>query len=91
MSAQKASKPVSDTNKRNQETRKQKKQAEIQKELDLYDGRDFDDLRDNVKFGETADAPAILNKIPKARGHEKQVKQLYCRSEKTLLFIYTFL
>jgi hypothetical protein len=73
LSAQKASKPVSDRKKRNQETRKQKKQAKIQKELELYGGRDFDDLKDNVKFGEVANAPPVLNKIPKARGREKQV------------------
>lgn len=76
LSAQKASKPVSDRKKRNQETRKQKKQAKIQKELDLYGGRDFDDLKDNVKFGEVADAPPILNKVPKARGREKQVRSI---------------
>lgn len=75
LSAQKASKPVSDRKKRNQETRKQKKVAKIQKEVDFFGGRDFDDLKDNVKFGEVADAPPVLNKIPKARGREKQVRK----------------
>lgn len=76
LTAQKASKPVSDRKKRNQEARKQKKVAKRQKELDLYGGRDFDDLKDNVKFGEVADAPPTLNKVPKARGREKQVNVL---------------
>ena len=74
LSAQKASKPVSDRKKRNQDARKQKKVAKRQKELDLYGGRDFDDLKDKIKFGEVADAPPLLNKVPKARGREKQVK-----------------
>ncbi|KAL9540383.1 hypothetical protein MBANPS3_009708 [Mucor bainieri] len=73
ISVQKKSKPVSDRKKRNQETRKQKKVAKLQKELDLYGGRDFDDLKDNVKFGEVADAPPVLNKIPKARGRGKEM------------------
>ncbi|KAI8365664.1 hypothetical protein EDC96DRAFT_509456 [Choanephora cucurbitarum] len=72
LSAQKASKPVSGRKKRNQEVRKQKKTAKLQKELEIYGGRDFDDLKDNVKFGEVADAPPIFNKIPKARGKGKQ-------------------
>ncbi|CEP09080.1 hypothetical protein [Parasitella parasitica] len=71
--AQKKSKPTSDRKKRNQETRKQKRAAKLQKELDLYGGRDFDDLKDNVKFGEVADAPPVLNKIPKARGRGKEM------------------
>ncbi|CAO0803134.1 unnamed protein product [Mucor circinelloides] len=76
ISVQKKSKPVSDRKKRNQETRKQKKMAKLQKELDLYGGRDFDDLKDNVKFGEVADAPPVLNKIPKARGRGKEVNRV---------------
>lgn len=76
LSAQKASKPVSARKKRNQETRKQKKTAKILKEAEYYGGRDFDDLKDNVKFGEVADAPPVLNKIPKVRGREKQVKEI---------------
>ncbi|KAK4512135.1 uncharacterized protein ATC70_013378 [Mucor velutinosus] len=73
ITVQKKSKPVSDRKKRNQETRKQKKMAKLQKELDMYGGRDFDDLKDNVKFGEVADAPPVLNKIPKARGRGKEM------------------
>ncbi|KAG2237256.1 hypothetical protein BDF21DRAFT_384830 [Thamnidium elegans] len=75
LSAQKASKPVSDRKKRNQETRKQKKTAKILKEAEFFGGRDFDDLKDNVKFGEVADAPPVLNKIPKVRGREKQIME----------------
>ena len=76
ITVQKKSKPTSDRKKRNQETRKQKKVAKLQKELDLYGGRDFDDLKDNVKFGEVADAPPVLNKIPKARGRGKEVSRV---------------
>ncbi|KAI8097819.1 uncharacterized protein B0P05DRAFT_522203 [Gilbertella persicaria] len=75
LSAQKASKPVSNRKKRNQELRKQKKVTKRQKELDMYGGRDFDDLKDNVKFGEVADAPPVFNKIPKARGRGKETLQ----------------
>ncbi|GAA5802390.1 hypothetical protein HPULCUR_007855 [Helicostylum pulchrum] len=75
LSAQKASKPVSDRKKRNQETRKQKKSAKILKEAEFFGGRDFDDLKDEVKFGEVADAPPVLNKIPKVRGREKQIME----------------
>ncbi|RCH77919.1 hypothetical protein CU097_001489, partial [Rhizopus azygosporus] len=45
----------------------------IQKEKELYGGRDFDDLKDNVKFGEVADAPPIFSKLPKARGRGKEI------------------
>jgi hypothetical protein len=89
IAAQKKSKPVSDRKKRNQETRKQKKVAKLQKELDLYGGRDFDDLKDKVKFGEVADAPPVLNKIPKARGRGKEVncKERYVNNKEYLNFI----
>ncbi|KAI8875405.1 hypothetical protein K501DRAFT_263850 [Backusella circina FSU 941] len=72
LSSQKEAKTKSDRKKRNQETRKQKKLAKKQKELDLFGGRDFDDLEDKVKFGEVVDAPPTLNKVPKARGRGKE-------------------
>ncbi|KAI9480584.1 MAG: hypothetical protein EXX96DRAFT_563382 [Benjaminiella poitrasii] len=72
ISAQKSAKPVSGRKKRNRELRKQKLAEKRQKELDMYGGRDFDDLKDNVKFGEVADAPPIFNKLPKARGRGKE-------------------
>ncbi|KAI8967563.1 hypothetical protein BDF20DRAFT_829217, partial [Mycotypha africana] len=75
LAAQKKTKTVSARKKRNQELRKQKKTAKQQKELEYYGGRDFDDLKDNVKFGEVADAPPILTKLPKARGRGKEVGQ----------------
>lgn len=74
-SAYKTSKSVSESKKKNREQRKQKKQAKLQKQKDLYGGRDFDDLKDNVKFGEVANAPPTFSKLPKARGHNKQVKE----------------
>jgi hypothetical protein len=77
ISVQKKAKPTSDRKKRNQQTRKQKKVVKLQKELEIYGGRDFDDLKDNVKFGEVADAPPILNKIPKARGRGKEVTMIW--------------
>ncbi|KAI7903117.1 uncharacterized protein BX663DRAFT_509610 [Cokeromyces recurvatus] len=73
ISAQKAAKPISDRKKRNRELRKQKLAAKRQKELEMYGGRDFDDLKDNVKFGEVADAPPVFNKLPKARGRGKEM------------------
>lgn len=72
-SAYKTSKSVSESKKKNREQRKQKKQAKLQKQKDLYGGRDFDDLKDNVKFGEVANAPPTFSKLPKARGHNKQI------------------
>jgi hypothetical protein len=75
LSSQKEAKVKSDRKKRNQETRKQKKLAKKQKEVDLFGGRDFDDLEDKVKFGEVVDAPPTLNKVPKARGRGKEVKK----------------
>ncbi|KAG0748438.1 hypothetical protein G6F57_003230 [Rhizopus arrhizus] len=70
--AYKTSKTVSESKKKNREKRKQKKLSKLQKEKELYGGRDFDDLKDKVKFGEVADAPPIFSKIPKARGRGKE-------------------
>lgn len=64
---------MSGRKRRNQEARKEKKKAKLQKVIDTFGGRDFDDLKDNIKFGEVADAPPIFSKIPKARGRDKQV------------------
>ncbi|KAI9256175.1 hypothetical protein BY458DRAFT_492609 [Sporodiniella umbellata] len=72
-SAYKTSKSVSESKKKNREQRKQKKQAKLQRQKDLYGGRDFDDLKDDVKFGEVADAPPTFSKIPKARGYNKEL------------------
>jgi hypothetical protein len=67
---------MSSRKKRNQEARKDKKKAKLQKEIDIFGGKDFDDLKDDVKFGEVADAPPIFNKLPKARGKAaKEVKK----------------
>ena len=71
--AVKATKPLSLRKRRNREARKQKQQEKKQRQMDQYDGRDFDDLKDDVKFGEVADAPPTLTKIPKARGRGKEV------------------
>lgn len=73
VSAYKSTKSASESKRRNREKRKQKKLEKIQKEKELYGGRDFDDLKDNVKFGEVADAPPIFSKLPKARGRGKEV------------------
>lgn len=69
----KEAKPVSERRKRRREARKLKEQAKKQRELEQYGGRDFDDLKDEIKFGEVASAPPTLTKIPKARGRGKQV------------------
>ncbi|KAI8138057.1 hypothetical protein BJV82DRAFT_632426 [Fennellomyces sp. T-0311] len=71
--AVKSTKPLSQRKRKNREARKQKQQEKKQRQLDEYGGRDFDDLKDNVKFGEVADAPPIFTKIPKARGRGKEV------------------
>lgn len=73
-SAARAARPKSAGKRRNEEQRKLKKRAKIEKQQELYGGRDFDDLRDEVKFGEVADAPPVFNRIPKVRGKEKQVQ-----------------
>ncbi|KAI8373070.1 uncharacterized protein BYT42DRAFT_579108 [Radiomyces spectabilis] len=66
-----AAKPLTDRKKKNREARKQKKLAKKERDMELYGGRDFDDLKDNVKFGEVADAPPVISKVPKARGRGK--------------------
>lgn len=81
----KEAKPLSARKRRNREARKEKEREKKQRQLDKYGGRDFDDLRDNVKFGEVADAPPVFNKLPKARGRGKEVKSQIdpCHSCKT--------
>ncbi|SAL96192.1 hypothetical protein [Absidia glauca] len=71
--AYKDSKPLTDRKKRNRQARKEKEANKKQKIVEKYGGRDFDDLKDNVKFGEVADAPPIFKKLPKARGQNKQI------------------
>ncbi|KAI7872285.1 hypothetical protein BDF14DRAFT_1877512 [Spinellus fusiger] len=84
--AVKASKPTSDRKKRNRESRKEKKTAKKRKVEEIYGGRDFDDLQDNVKFGEVADAPPTFQNLPKARGrakHELEAKQALAKQQST--------
>ncbi|KAG0187857.1 hypothetical protein DFQ28_005766 [Apophysomyces sp. BC1034] len=71
--AVRATKPVSQRKLKNRESRKQKKVAKKERVEQLYGGRDFDDLKDHVAFGEVADAPPTLTKIPKARGRNKEL------------------
>ena len=71
--AVKSTKPLSERKRKNREARKQKQQEKKQRQLEQYGGRDFDDLKDEVKFGEVANAPPIFTKIPKARGRGKEV------------------
>ncbi|KAI8339140.1 hypothetical protein BC941DRAFT_501435 [Chlamydoabsidia padenii] len=71
--AHKESKPLTDRKKRNRQARKEKEANKKQKIVEKYGGRDFDDLKDNIKFGEVADAPPIFKKLPKARGQNKQI------------------
>ncbi|KAI8989971.1 hypothetical protein BDB01DRAFT_779579 [Pilobolus umbonatus] len=72
LSVHKETKGVSGRKKRNQLQRKQKVLDKLQKEKDIFGGRDFDDLKDNVKFGEVVDAPPVFKKLPKARGKQIQ-------------------
>ncbi|KAI8097174.1 uncharacterized protein BX664DRAFT_74343 [Halteromyces radiatus] len=71
--AYKESKPVTERKKRNRLARKEKEKNKKQRLMDKYGGRDFDDLKDNIKFGEVAEAPPIFKKLPKARGQNKAV------------------
>ncbi|KAI7858570.1 hypothetical protein BDC45DRAFT_498633 [Circinella umbellata] len=77
--AVKATKPLSLRKRRNREARKQKEQEKKQRQMDQYGGRDFDDLKDDVKFGEVADAPPTFTKIPKARGRGKETLEAKTR------------
>ncbi|ORX60240.1 hypothetical protein DM01DRAFT_1380627 [Hesseltinella vesiculosa] len=71
--AHKDSKPLTERKKRNREARKERERNKKQRLNSKYGGKDFDDLKDNVKFGEVADAPPTFNKLPKARGQGKQM------------------
>ncbi|KAI9498265.1 hypothetical protein BDB00DRAFT_801814 [Zychaea mexicana] len=77
--AVKATKPLSQRKRRNRESRKQKQQEKKQRQMDQYGGRDFDDLKDSVKFGEVADAPPTFTKIPKARGRGRETLEAKTR------------
>ncbi|KAI9305025.1 hypothetical protein BJ944DRAFT_230767 [Cunninghamella echinulata] len=72
VAAHKESKPITERKKKNQLARKEKSKAKKQKIIEKYGGKDFDDLKDDVKFGEVVDAPPIFKKLPKARGQGKQ-------------------
>lgn len=72
VAAHKESKPITERKKKNQLARKEKLKAKKQKIIEKYGGKDFDDLKDDVKFGEVVDAPPIFKKLPKARGQGKQ-------------------
>ncbi|KAJ8661740.1 hypothetical protein O0I10_002547 [Lichtheimia ornata] len=75
----KEAKPLSARKRRNREARKEKEREKKQRQVEKYGGRDFDDLRDNVKFGEVADAPPVFNKLPKARGRGKETLEAKTR------------
>ncbi|CAO3613465.1 unnamed protein product [Cunninghamella blakesleeana] len=72
VSAHKGNKTITERKKKNQLARKEKLKAKKQKIVDKYGGKDFDDLKDSVKFGDVVDAPPIFNKLPKARGQGKR-------------------
>ncbi|RUS32438.1 hypothetical protein BC938DRAFT_475382 [Jimgerdemannia flammicorona] len=54
------------------EKQKQKQKAKRQRQIEEAGARDWDDLRDEVKFGEVADAPPTITAVPKARGKTKK-------------------
>jgi hypothetical protein len=79
------SKPVTDRKRKYRENKKERERAKKQSKLeDRTD--DWGKLRDDVKFGEVADAPPILNAIPKARGAAKKVNIIFF-SLRLVLFI----
>lgn len=66
------SKPVTERKRKYRENKKERERAKKQSKIeDRID--DWGKLRDDVKFGEVADAPPILKAIPKARGAAKKV------------------
>jgi hypothetical protein len=60
---------------KNQEQRKLKKLAKRQEILEELEAKDFDKLKDPVKFGEVVDAPPVLTAIPKARGNAAKTQK----------------
>ncbi|KAI8582891.1 hypothetical protein K450DRAFT_225324 [Umbelopsis ramanniana AG] len=65
------SKPVTERKRKYRDNKKERERAKKQSKLeDRTD--DWGKLRDDVKFGEVADAPPILKSIPKARGAAKK-------------------
>ncbi|KAG2181697.1 hypothetical protein INT44_008512 [Umbelopsis vinacea] len=65
------SKPVTDRKRKYRDNKKERERAKKQSKLDDRTD-DWGKLRDDVKFGEVADAPPILKSIPKARGAAKK-------------------
>lgn len=66
------SKPVTERKRKYRENKKERERAKKQSKIeDRTD--DWGKLRDDVKFGEVANAPPILKAIPKARGAAKKV------------------
>jgi hypothetical protein len=57
---------------------KQKKLQKIAKIREEIEAPDFDKLKDNIIFGEVAQAPPSLKTLPKARGGLKNQVCLLC-------------
>jgi hypothetical protein len=73
------SKPVTERKRKYRENKKERERAKKQSKIeDRTD--DWGKLRDDVKFGEVADAPPILKAIPKARGAAKKVSIISLRT-----------
>ncbi|OZJ06093.1 hypothetical protein BZG36_01130 [Bifiguratus adelaidae] len=62
------SKTTSIRKKKNREQRKLKQKAKMMGDLEELEAKDFDQLQDKVKFGEVAQAPPTLTKIPRKIG-----------------------
>ena len=73
------SKPVAERKRKYRENKKERERAK--KQTKLENGTDdWGKLRDDVKFGEVANAPPIFKNLPKARGNAKKVTVLFVRS-----------
>jgi len=60
---------------KNREQRKLKRLAKRQDILEELEAKDFDKLKDPVRFGEVVDAPPVLTAIPKARGNAAKTQR----------------
>jgi len=65
------SKPVTERKRKYRENKKERERAKKQAKIENYTD-DWGKLRDEVKFGEVADAPPIFKALPKARGNAKK-------------------
>ncbi|CAO3662366.1 unnamed protein product [Umbelopsis vinacea] len=75
------SKPVAERKRKYRENKKERERAK--KQTKLENGTDdWGKLRDDVKFGEVANAPPIFKNLPKARGNAK--KALEAKSEEAI-------